>query len=841
MTHKPWHIFMKKYNFQKSEKKWQKEWENKKIYQVKDKIRGKKNSMLLVEFPYPSGDLHIGYWFAFAIPDILARYKRMIGENVMYPIGFDAFGLPAENAAIKRKISPADWTEKNIKFMTKQLESMGASFDWSRKVSTMDPEYYKWTQWLFLRMYEKDLAYRKQTLANWCPSCKTGLANEQVVNGGCERCDNQVVQKELEKWRFKITNYADRLIDDLEKLNWPETTKLAQKNWIGRSEGTVIKFQVSNSKFQGEVEVFTTRPDTIFGATYVVLAPEHELIVNNKEQIENMEEVENYIKNTQKKTELERQENKEKTGVELRGIKAINPANGSEIPVWISDYVLAHYGTGAVMAVPAHDERDFDFANKFGLPIIRVIDPKDEKNNYFRIVGKAPNEDPQKILEDIFSFKRCYEGDGIMINSEKFSGMESENARLEITDWLIKKGQAKRKVNYRLHDWVLSRQRYWGVPIPIIKCADCGFVPVPDKDLPVKLPPLKDFLPTDDGRSPLAKAKSWVKVKCPKCKKMAERETDTMDTFVDSSWYFIRYTDPKNKKKFADAEKMRSWLPVPMYIGGAEHNTMHLLYSRFFTKVLHDLKLVNFKEPFVGRVNHGVILGPDGQKMSKSRGNVVNPDEEVKKYGADCVRMYLAFMGPYDQGGPWNSSGILGVKRFLDRVWGLELKVKSSELKEQSENKDLEKLLHKTIKKVGDDIKNFRFNTAISAMMILLNEMEKQEQLTANSYQLIAKILAPFAPHLTEEIWQTVLKNKKSIHLEKWPKYNLKLVKDDTCKLIVQVNSKTRGVYDIDIEATEEDAKKLALEESDIKKWFDGKEIKKIIFVPKRLINFIVS
>jgi len=824
---------MRKYNHKMIERKWQRYWIAKKIYQAKDNIKGKKNQMLLTEFPYPSGNLHIGHWYAFAVPDILARYKKMIGENIMYPIGFDAFGLPAENAAIKRKINPRDWTEKNIKFMTKQLESMGASFDWSRKVSTIDPEYYKWTQWIFLKMHEKGLAYRAKTLVNWCPSCKTVLANEQVVDGKCERCDSQVIQRKFEQWMFKIIDYADRLVDDLGGLDWPESTKLAQKNWIGRSEGTVIKFKVKSLKLKEDeyLEVFTTRPDTLFGATYVVLAPEHGIISKIKNQISNIKEVEKYIEESDRKTDLDRQENKEKTGVELKRIKAINPANGKEVPVWISDYVLASYGTGAVMAVPAHDQRDFDFAKKFNLPIIYVIELS------LPAVKKG----------ELIITNRAYEGGGVMINSGQFTGMESENARREIVNWLLKQDQVKKQKNYRLRDWVLSRQRYWGVPIPMINCEKCastgsaqgGHVPVPEKDLPVKLPLLKDFLPTNDGRSPLAKAKKWVKVKCPKCQGDAERETDTMDTFVDSSWYFIRYTDPKNKKKFADVKKMKNWLPVPMYVGGAEHNTMHLLYSRFFTKVLCDLKLIYFKEPFVSRKNHGVILGPDGQKMSKSRGNVIDPDREVEKFGADCVRMYLAFMGPYEQGGPWNPTGILGIKRFLDRVWNLEFKVKSSKLKVQSKNKNLEILLHKTIKKITEDIENFRFNTAISAMMILLNEMEKQAQLSVSSYQLLVKLLSPFAPHITEEIWQNVLENKKSIHLEKWPKYDQKLVKEDTYKLIAQINGKTRGIYEATIGLSEDDAKKIALAKNEISKWIGGKKIKKIIFVKDRLINFI--
>ncbi|MDD5490089.1 MAG: leucine--tRNA ligase, partial [Candidatus Moranbacteria bacterium] len=762
---------MEKYDPKSIEHKWQQRWRESGIYEVKDAAEGKENHMLLTEFPYPSGNLHIGHWYAFAVPDILARFLRLRGKNVMYPMGFDAFGLPAENAAIKHGLNPRAWTEKNIAHMTEQFATMGASIDWSRQVSTIDPDYYKWTQWIFLKMFEKGLAYRKEVTVNWCPSCKTVLANEQVTNEGrCERCETEVVQKNLEQWLYKITDYADRLIDDIENLDWPESTKLAQKNWIGRSEGATIKFEIkiSNSdgisNFQFPIskqspndqisknyfEVFTTRLDTIFGCTYCVVAPEHPIFENRELRIENREEVEKYISDAKKKTNLERTElQKDKTGVELKGIKAVNPFTNEEVPVFVADYVLATYGTGAVMAVPAHDERDWEFAKKYKLPIKPVVLPRSGSKEVVFDDGESVNpEEIKKILDN-----GAFTGDGRLINSDDYSGMNSQKAREEMAKWLEENKLGKKEKKYRLHDWVISRQRYWGVPIPVVHCEKCGVVPVPEKDLPIELPDLKDFLPAGDGKSPLAKAEVWVNVKCPQCGGDAKRETDTMDTFVDSSWYFIRYADPKNENKFADEAKMKKWLPVPMYIGGAEHNTMHLLYSRFFTKVLFDLGLVNFSEPFTGRRNHGIILGPDNQKMSKSRGNVVDPDAEVKKYGADSVRMYLAFMGPYDQNASWQMQGVTGTRRFLEKVYNLSEKLKAKSEKPLLKNNNLENLLHKTIKKVTEDIENFRFNTAISAMMILVNEMEKEENIPIASFKLLITILSPFAPHVAEELW----------------------------------------------------------------------------------------
>jgi len=803
-----------KYNPQKIEKKWQKYWQNKKLFQTKDTVKGKENFMLLTEFPYPSGNLHIGHWYAFAVPDILARYLKMRGKSVLYPVGFDAFGLPAENAAIKNKINPKKWTEQNIAYMTKQLQSMGATFDWSRKVSTIDPEYYKWTQWIFLQFYKKGLVYRAKTLVNWCPKDKTVLANEQVVNGCCDRCGVEVIQKELAQWMFKITDYADRLVDGLEKLDWPEVTKTAQKNWVGRSEGAEIQFLIPNSR--ETIKVFTTRADTLFGATYLVLAPEHPLVTKLTTD-DNLDKVSKYLQEARKKTELERTYlKKEKTGV-FTGGYVVNPINNEKIPVWIADFVLVHYGFGAIFA-NAHDQRDFDFAKKYNIPLKTTLKPANLK-------------DDNKIR----NLEECFEGEGVLYNSGRFDGMTSAQARLEIVKDLEELKLGKFCVNYKLHDWIISRQRYWGAPIPVIHCNKCSYQPVSEKELPVKLPDLEDFKPTADGRSPLTKAKEWLKTKCPKCGREAERETDTMDTFVDSSWYFLRYADPKNKKSFADAKKIKQWLPVKTYIGGAEHNTMHLLYSRFFTKALFDLDLIDFEEPFLIRHNHGVILGPDSQKMSKSKDNVIDPDDLVKRYGADTVRMYLAFMGPYEQGGPWSSGSINGVFRFLNRVWKI-----FNENWVTGDSGEFKIVLNRAVKKIGEDIENLRFNTGVSELMKLLNEMEKQEDLNAKSCTLFVKLLAPFAPYLAEEIWHEVLKHKESIHLETWPEYDEKYLQDENFDLIVQINGKMRDVVSTPRDVSEEEAKKLALASEKIKKHLNGGAVKKTVFVKNRLINLVI-
>lgn len=825
---------MAKYDPSKIEKHWQRYWEVKKFYVAPDKVRNKDNFYFLVELPYTSGNLHIGHWYTFSVSDIAARYWRMNGKNVMYPIGFDAFGLPAENAAIKNNLQPEDWTRKNIAYMTKQLKSMGTVFDWSRVVSTIDSDYYKWTQWIFLQFYKKGLVYRAKTLVNWCPKDKTVLANEQVVDGCCDRCGTQVIQKEMAQWMYKITDYADKLVDDLEKVDWPEVTKTAQCNWIGRSRGAEIHFLLPNST--ETIKVFTTRADTLYGATYLVLAPEHPLVTElTKDQ--QLDLVGKYLEKAKKKSELERTIGKdptlaeskvgiptvervgEKTGV-FTGAYAVNPINNEKIPIWVADYVIGWYGTGAVMAVPAHDERDFEFAKKFKLPVRVAVKSKKEWD---------------------FS-KQAFVDDGTLVDSGEFTSYTSANAREEIVEKLAQKKLAHRKINYKLHDWVLSRQRYWGTPIPIINCPKCGYKPVPEKDLPVKLPKLEDYKPNADGRSPLAKAKEWLKVKCPNCGGEAERETDTMDTFVDSSWYFLRYTDPKNKKVFADPTKMKSWLPVDLYIGGAEHNTMHLLYSRFFTKALYDLGFLDFDEAFTVRRNRGDILGPDGYKMSKSRGNVVDPDDLVAKYGADTVRMYLAFMGPYEQGGPWNPGGIVGVYRFLNRVWALyqklNIKNQNDKLKIKGSG-NINQVLHRTVKKVGEDIENLRFNTGVSEMMKLLNELENYK-LPASVQKIFLQLLAPFAPHLAEEIWMRVLKNKQSVHLETWPKYDVKLIVEKTTKLVAQVNGKTRDVIEVPVGLDETKVSEFALASEKIKKHLIGKEVKKFIYVKNRLINIVI-
>ncbi|MDP3697711.1 MAG: leucine--tRNA ligase [Candidatus Taylorbacteria bacterium] len=833
---------MSKYNPQKIERKWQRYWETKKFYNTKDSAKGKKNFMMLAEFPYTSGNLHIGHWFTYSITDIFARYLKMNGYNVMNPIGFDAFGLPAENAAIKSGTTPELWTKKNISYMSKQLKSIGATFDWSRTVDTSKPDYYRWTQWIFLKLYEKGLAYRAETKVNWCPKDRTVLANEQVVNGLCERCDTPVVQKDLTQWMFKITDYSDALIDDIKDLDWPETTKLAQINWIGRSEGTKIKFMLSVGvlHYSEPLEVFTTRADTLFGVSAVIISPElaQKWI---RESFEVDDEVEEYIKKSLDRREMDRQGSTEKTGVPT-GIMVTNPINGEKVPVWVADYVLGHYGTGAVMLVPAHDQRDWEFAKKYNLPAPMVVCPNWPDKNC-PILTKA------------------YEDDGHLVDSDRFTGLTSEEGRKKITEELKLKGLGDFQKTYRLHDWILSRQRYWGVPIPMINCPTCGYQPVAEKELPIKLSPLKNFKPADDGRSPLAKAKDWLKVKCPKCGGESERETDTMDTFVDSSWYFIRYTDPKNKKEFASKTKMNEWLPVPMYIGGREHNTMHLLYARFITKALHGLGLVDLNEPFISRRNHGVIMGPDGKRMSKSRGNVVDPDIEVKKYGTDAVRINFAFMGPFDQDYAWNNSSINGIIRFLNRVWNLfeKSKIKNQKSKLQSKNQDFEIKLNQTIKKIGDDIKDLKFNTCISELMKLLNEFESVVSsgriLHTAYYTLFLKLLAPFAPHLSEELWSRlhsqsrildsrsesgqIPKTYKSIHLEKWPEYDEKLLVEEKIRLVVQVNGRVRDTLEVSKGLSEEEAKELATKSENVKKHITG-EIKKVIYVQDRIINFVI-
>ncbi|HAE36713.1 TPA: leucine--tRNA ligase [Candidatus Nomurabacteria bacterium] len=782
---------MKNYDHRKIEKKWQGAWEKGKIYEAKTGIKGK-TFYGLIEFPYPSGaGLHVGHIRSNTAMDIITRKRRMEGYNVLYPIGWDAFGLPTENYAIKMGIDPAKVTKTNTDIFRKQLKSVGFGFDWSREIDTTDPAYVKWTQWIFLQMYKKGLAYKARTTINWCTSCKIGLANEEVVGGECERCGGKVVKREKEQWMLAITKYADRLDKDLDKVNYLEKIKIQQRNWIGKSEGSEIEFSfcpcaIENIPNLKKIKVFTTRADTIFGATYVVLAPEHELINDIKSRITNWKEVETYIKQVKDKPDMERTaEDKVKTGVELKGVKALNPATNEEIPIWIADYVLSTYGTGAIMAVPQHDERDRDFATKFNLPIIDkpLVDAK------------------------------------------------------EITD----KVHGKIVTKYKLRDWVFSRQRYWGEPIPIIHCDKCGYVPVPEKDLPVVLPKVKSYTPTDNGESPLAIISKWVNTTCPKCKGKAKRETDTMPNWAGSSWYFLRYVDPKNKKEFASKKALTYWMKngVDWYNGGMEHTTLHLLYSRFWHKFLYDLKVVPTTEPYMKRTSHGMILASGGVKMSKSIGNTIDPKDIVNSYGADTLRIYEMFIGPFDQAVSWNTDSIIGSRRFLDKIWRIGERVGSDTTENLYLSASLQTLLHKTIKKIGEDIESMSFNTAISSMMVLVNEMEKSESINEKDFKLFLQILAPFAPHITEEIWAN-LGEKKSIHKSPWPKWDKKKIIDDTAKIAVQVNGKVRSEIIVGNNTTEEKVKDIALKDKNIISWIEGKIIKRVIYVRGRIVNIVV-
>jgi len=812
---------MTKYNHKKIESKWQKYWEANKLFTTKDDF-DKEKYYCLIEFPYPSGDgLHVGHPRSYTALDILARKRRMQGYNVLYPIGFDAFGLPSENYAIKTGIHPAITTEKNIKTFTKQLKSLGFSFDWDRVITTTDPRYYKWTQWIFLKMYEQGLAYKNKIPINWCKSCKIGLANEEVINGKCERCGGEVEKREKEQWMLKITKYADRLINDLDKVDYLEKIKAQQINWIGRSEGVQIKFQISNSGFQ--MEVYTTRPDTLFGATFMVIAPEHELVskITSKDQ---KSEVEKYVENAKKKSDLERTElSKEKTGV-FTGSYAINPVNQKKIPIWIADYVLASYGTGAIMAVPAHDQRDWDFAKKYNLEIIEVIRGGDITECAF---------------EDI--------EEGKLVNSGKFDGMFVREAIVKITKWLEEEELGKATVNYKLRDWVFSRQRYWGEPIPMVYCENCkktgaskdGWVPLPESQLPLELPKVEKYEPTDSGESPLATITDWVNTKCPECGTEAKRETDTMPNWAGSNWYFLRYIDPKNDKKLADDEKLEYFAPVDWYNGGMEHTTLHLLYSRFVYKFLYDIGAVPKgcgNEPYLKRTSHGLILGEGGEKMSKSRGNVVNPDDVIKEVGCDTFRVYEMFMGPFDQAIPWDTKGVIGVRRFIEKVWGIYSG--QVELVDETD-KELISLTHRTIKKVSEDIESQDYNTAVSAMMILVNkilEIKKIDKFVAESF---LKIFFPFAPHVCEELWSN-LGNKESISKEKWPEVDEQKARVQEVQLIIQVNGKVRDKIKVSADITEQMAEKKAKESDKISKYLEGHDVKNVIFVPGRLINFVI-
>jgi len=834
---------MAEYNHLKIEKKWQAVWDKKKIYQAQDKSR-KKKFYGLIEFPYPSGaGLHVGHIRSNTAMDVISRKRRMEGYNVLYPIGWDAFGLPTENYAIKTGIHPEKVTKQNTDTFRKQLKSLGFSFDWSREVNTTDPKYYKWTQWIFLQFFKKGLAYKKRTEINWCPKDKIGLANEEVVGGMCERCGSPTEKREKEQWMLAITKYADRLDKDLDTVDYLEKIKIQQRNWIGKSEGAELIFKIKDGKSGEEIKVFTTRPDTLYGVNCLVLAPEHELILKLKQNISNWHDVAMCLLQTKIKTGQERtKEDKNKTGVELKGVKAINPATNEEVSIWISDYVLPNYGTGAIMSVPAHDDRDREFAQKNNLSILEVVD----KN-------------------------------GILINSGRFTGMNAKEATKKIIDFV----GGEKKTTYKLRDWVFSRQRYWGEPIPLIFCENCrrrtstGWVPVPDKDLPIKLPRVAKYKPTDDGESPLADIKSWVNVKCPQCKGKAKRETDTMPNWAGSSWYYLRYADIKNHKEFASKKNLDYWLGPPdskvgmengvnpaykkggvnWYNGGMEHTTLHLLYSRFWHKFLYDLKLVPTSEPYAKRTSHGLILADDGTKFSKSKGNGINPTDLIKIYGADAIRMYEMFMGPFDQAVSWSSDGMVGTLRFLERVWRISYKVKShlpkmlrqtgkvhkenNKEKNQKESK-LEKLLHHTIKKVSEDIESMRFNTAVSSMMIFVNEVEKNDfTLSTLHFKNFLKLLAPFAPHITEELW-SMLGEKKTIHLSSWPKWEEKFLIDSEVKIVIQVNGKVRADMLVSTDASEEEIKKQALALESVQKYVVGHEVKKFIYVKGRLVNIVI-
>lgn len=794
-----------KYDHKKIESKWQAVWEASGLYNA-DENSTKPKKYVLDMFPYPSGDgLHLGHIENYTATCIYSRYLRMRGFNVMHPIGWDAFGLPAENFAIKTGTHPDISTHQNIKNFIAQVKSLGFSSDWSREIDTSSPEYYRWTQWFFLLLYKNGLAYKKKAKVNWCESCKTVLANEQAENGICERCKNEVVQKDLEQWFFKITDYADDLIDDLSNVDWPSSTISAQRNWIGRSEG--VEFNMSVSGTSESIAVYTTRIDTVFGMTYVVLAPENHIVEKLLLNAKNKEAVEEYIKATSKKTELERTElAKEKTGICLEGIEAINPFTKHPVPVFIGDYVLGNYGTGAVMAVPAHDERDFEFANKYNLPFVTVVDG--------------------------FNGNEAYPLDGTIINSNEFSGSNSADAREKMAEWLQSQGLGSKKVNYRLRDWLVSRQRYWGAPIPIIYCDHCGEVPVPEENLPVLLPTDVDFRPT--GESPLKYSKTFNNVACPTCKKLARREADTMDTFVCSSWYYFRFADPKNSKEFASKGAIKKWLPVDLYMGGAEHTVLHLMYARFFTKVLKKLDYIDFGEPFKKLCHQGMVLAEDGRKMSKSLGNVVNPNSIVEKYGADTLRIHMMFLGPLEDMKAWKSDTIIGPRRFLERVWRLQEKVGDN----KSENLDF--IIHKTIKKVTDDIESLSFNTAISTLMILVNDMEKSEHLSRGHFEILLKLLAPFAPHIAEELWHS-LGNEVSVHLSTWVEFDEAKILQTDVTIAVQINGKMRATIVAPFDAEDDTIKGMALALPVVEKWVTGKVIKKIIVVPGRLINIVTG
>ena len=803
---------MESYNFKAIEKKWQDKWEETGAFHAETNSK-KPKYYTMIEFPYPSGaGLHVGHPRSYTALDIIARKRRMEGYNVLYPIGWDAFGLPTENFAIKNKVHPKIVTAKNIANFTRQLKMLGFSFDWSREINTSDPSYYKWTRWIFLQLFKHGLAYKQEMPINWCTGCKVGLSNEEVVNGVCERCGSEVVQKRKSQWMLKITEYAQRLIDDLDDVNYLEKIKTQQKNWIGRSEGAEVKFKLSTGD---EMIVYTTRADTLFGATYTVMSPEHPLIEKMKDSITNYDEVLAYKTEAAKKSEFERTElAKEKTGVKLEGIYAVNPANGAKLPVFISDYVLVTYGTGAIMAVPAHDSRDWDFAKKFNLPIIEVVSG-----------GKNVQEE---------AYTDVYKGN--MVNSEFLNGLPVKEAIPTMIEWLEKQCLGKRKVNFKLRDWVFSRQRYWGEPIPLVHCDKCGWVPIPESELPLELPEIETFEPGENGESPLAKAYDWIETTCPCCGGKAQRETDTMPQWAGSSWYFLRYMDPHNDEALASKEALEYWSPVDWYNGGMEHTTLHLLYSRFWHKFLYDIGVVPTKEPYMKRTSHGMILGENNEKMSKSRGNVVNPDEVVEEFGADAFRTYEMFIGAFDQSTPWSQQGLKGCYKFLERVWNLQSIVND----EEGYSADLEKNINKAIKKVGEDFERMKFNTAIATMMSLVNDFSKKGSVTKDEYKTLITLLNPVAPHMTEELWLTY-GNGELLSLQPWPKYDEGKTVDDEIEIVVQINGKIKDKLMIPAGLDKDGTQEAAMNTEKIKGLIDGKNVVKVIAVPGKLVNIVVK
>ncbi|MFP4266749.1 MAG: leucine--tRNA ligase [Spirochaetaceae bacterium] len=802
---------MSKYPFNQIEKKWQQFWENEKTFKVEEdpSVPPEKRLYVLDMFPYPSSQgLHVGHPEGYTASDIYSRFQRMRGYHVLHPMGFDSFGLPAENYAIKTGTHPKKTTEENIQLFITQIKTLGFSYDWDRMVSTHDAEYYKWTQWIFLQIFKKGLAYEAQTPINWCPSCKTGLANEEVKESRCDRCGTEVTHKDIRQWVLKITEYADRLLEGLEGLDWSDSIKTMQYNWIGRSEGANVRFDLEDKS--DYLSVYTTRPDTLFGATYMVLSPEHPL-VEKVTTADRKKAVEDYLEEAKKKSDLERTDlAKEKTGV-FSGSYAINPVNGKKIPIWVADYVLISYGSGAIMAVPAHDHRDWEFAKKFGLPIIEVLEGGDIE-------------------------KEAFVEDGVHVNSDFLDGLGKEEAVERMIEWLEEKGLGERATNYKLRDWIFSRQRYWGEPIPIVHCEKCGTVPVPEEELPLMLPEVDTYQPTGTGESPLATIDEWVHTTCPTCGGPGRRETNTMPQWAGSCWYFLRYLDPHNKEELAHRDKVDYWMPVDLYIGGAEHAVLHLLYARFWHKVLYDIGVVNTPEPFQKLVNQGMILGEGGVKMSKSLGNVINPDDIIRDFGADSMRVYEMFMGPLQVSKAWSTNGLAGVHRFLDRVW----RVSECPITDEELTKEQLKLLHQTIKKVTEDTEGLEFNTAISQMMIFINEIFSLERIPRSLWEPFVQLISPYAPHLGEELWEK-LGNKASISETRWPFWEEELTKEEEVTVVVQINGKVREKLTLPAGTEGENMKKIAFDSEKINKWIEGKEILKVITVPDKLVNIVVK